>query len=1019
MKLDPKKTLIFLLFLITQLGFSQLRVIKGQVTDPAGLPLPGVSIAIKNTNTTTQTDFDGKYSIKATAEQTIVYSFIGMLTKEAKASNETMNIQLFQSATELDQLVITAFGVKKSEKSLGYAVSKIESDEIRKSGEQNIIQALAGKAAGVQVIGSGGTPGASSKIIIRGTNTITRKTDPLIVIDGIPINNETAQLTGADNPFNENLDGVNNSNRALDINPEDIESVSILKGAAAAALYGERAGNGVILYTTKKGKKDQGIGIDFSTSLAIDRVNKLPAKQTIYVQGKNNTALDTSTAQSWGPTAASLNLNTYNNEDAFFKDGITNTNNLALYGGTDKITYRVSYGNLNQTGMIPQTDLNRNTIRMVTDIKLTTKLKAGASLQYTTTSNTLAQNGSNVSGVMLSLLRSPIQYNILDYKDAEGNNTNYFSAYDNPLFTVNENPATSQLNRVIGNFNLSYLAEKWLNLTMKVGFDSYSDNKKQIFAISSNGGDLGGIGGVNFYNINAKELYSDFIATGAIPTKTDWIKINYTAGLNLRTYQNSSLFSRGRNLAVRGLYNLANATELYTSNEDEKNISRALFGQLEFDIKNQLFISATTRKEWSSTYGANVKSAIFPSISGSWVFTSSFNLPSWINFGKVTYAHGEVGIAPSAYKTTSTYSQPFITDGFTNGLSFPYNNFNGMSLTGTLGNTDLKPERVIENEIGISTKLFNNRLSLDLNYYVRNSKDLLINVPLATSTGFSSEYKNAAEIENKGIELEIGYKIFNTKNAFQWDINLNWSQNKNEVTQIYGDLKEFEIEEGFDSPRYFAIKGKPAGSFYGSKWERNEAGALIIGSDGLPLIQKNNGYIGNYAPNWMGSIRNTFSWKNITLSSLIEVRRGGDIANKTLARLNRFGISEASADRNRMYIITGVTEDGKPNNIEITPQDYYSYYVGDGGAADEQFIETVNWVRLRDVTLSYDFKKTMFKFIHSAQISLTGRNLWLLTNYKGVDPETSLTGAGSRINGLDYFNNPGSKSIIMNLRLTF
>lgn len=305
MKLDPKKTLIFLLFLITQLGFSQLRVIKGQVTDPAGLPLPGVSIAIKNTNTTTQTDFDGKYSIKATAEQTIVYSFIGMLTKEAKASNETINIQLFQSATELDQLVITAFGVKKSEKSLGYAVSKIESDEIRKSGEQNIIQALAGKAAGVQVIGSGGTPGASSKIIIRGTNTITRKTDPLIVIDGIPINNETAQLTGADNPFNENLDGVNNSNRALDINPEDIESVSILKGAAAAALYGERAGNGVILYTTKKGKKDQGIGIDFSTSLAIDRVNKLPAKQTIYVQGKNNTALDTSTAQSWGPTAAS------------------------------------------------------------------------------------------------------------------------------------------------------------------------------------------------------------------------------------------------------------------------------------------------------------------------------------------------------------------------------------------------------------------------------------------------------------------------------------------------------------------------------------------------------------------------------------------------------------------------------------------------------------------------------------------------------------------------------------------
>ncbi len=751
MKLKFNGFLVLLLVLVAQITFAQERTVSGIVSDNAGLPLPGVSVLVKGTKTGTQTDFDGKYSIKATPNQVLIFSYIGMKTQEAVASSTSVNVKLKDDSVELEGVIVTALGIKRAEKTLGYAVSKVTSDEISRSGEQNVIQALAGKAAGVQIIGSGGTPGASSKIIIRGVNTITGTSDPLIVVDGVPIDNSTSQTTAGDNPFNANLSGINNSNRALDINPDDIESVSILKGPAAAALYGERAGNGVILYTTKKGRAGKGLGIDFSTGLAIDKVSQLPARQNKYVQGTSATAtsVNKGTPQSWGPTAASLGIPMYDNVENFFQEGLTYTNNIAFYGGDNKATYRASYGNVSQTGMIPETGLKRNTLRIVGDLNLSDKWKTGASLQYTHTTNTLAQNGSNVSGVMLSLLRSVGNYDLRNYKDAEGNNTNYFASYDNPYFTVNENPATSDVNRVLGNMFLTYTPGTWLSLTAKGGLDTYSDYRRQIFAISSNGDNLGGIGEVAFNNINSKEFYSDFIASGLLPLNSEWLKINYTAGLNLRSSHGTDVFSRGKNLAVRGVYNLSNATELYTSNNESNVMSRALFGQLEFDIKNQLFITGSVRKEWSSTYGTLVNSAIFPAASASWVLSSTFDLPEWTSFAKLTYGYGEVGIAPGAYRTISTFSQPFMTDGFTDGLSFPYNGINGMTVSGGLGNQNLKPERVLGHELGFSAKFLENRLSLDVNLYHKTSKDLLITLPLPQSSGFASVYQNAAELVNK------------------------------------------------------------------------------------------------------------------------------------------------------------------------------------------------------------------------------------------------------------------------------
>ncbi|MCG9793983.1 SusC/RagA family TonB-linked outer membrane protein [Flavobacterium algicola] len=1021
MKLKFSRILVLILVLTTQFIIAQERVVSGTVSDDAGMPLPGVSILIKGTQTGAQTNFDGKYSIKATPQQVLVFSFIGMKKQEKTATSNTVNVKLMSDAMELDNIVITALGIKRDQKTLGYAVSKVTSEEITRSGESNVIQALAGKAAGVQVIGSGGTPGSSSKIIIRGVNTITRSSDPLIVIDGVPIDNSTTQTTAGDNPYNANLSGIGNSNRALDINPDDIESVSILKGPAAAALYGERAGNGVILYTTKRGTNNKGLGIDISTSLQLDNVSQLPATQNLYVQGNDPTAtaINSGAPQSWGPLASSINAPMYDNIDNFFQTGVTYTNNLSVYGGDKKASFRASFGNVTQEGMIPETELKRNTLRLVGDLNLSDKWKTGGSIQYTRTTSVLAQNGSNVSGVMLSLMRAPGSYDLRNYKDAEGNNANYYAFYDNPYFTVNENPATSDVNRVLGNMFLTYTPASWLSLTTKAGFDSYSDYRKQIFAISSRGDDLGGIGEVAFNTINNKEFYADFIAAGELPLKSEWLKVNYTAGLNLRSKHNEDVYSRGKDLSVRYVYNLSNATELYASNYEENIMSRALFGQLEFDIDNQLFLTGSVRKEWSSTYGTLTNNAIFPAVSASWVFSNAFELPSWTNFAKLTYAYGEVGIAPSTYATISTYTQPFITDGYTAGLSFPYDGVNGMTVSGLLGNQELKPERVLGHEVGLSAKMLDNRLSFDLNLYSKTTKDLLITLPLPTSSGYSSIYKNAAELTNKGIELELGYDIFKRSNPFQWNINANWTKNVNEVTSIAGGLSEISIESAFGSIGYYAVVGQPLGSFYGTQWERDANGNKIIGDNGLAIVADETGNLGNSAPKWVGGLRNTFSYKKFTLSALLDVRHGGEVYNGTVARLNNFGISAASADRERTYVIEGVKADGTPNTTPISAQNYFSKYLGDGGGAAEQFVTSVEWVRLRDASLSYDFNVSKLKSINSAQLTVTGRNLWLNTNYEGVDPETSLTGAGSRINGLDYFNNPGSKSFIMTIKIGF
>jgi outer membrane receptor protein involved in Fe transport len=472
-------------------------------------------------------------------------------------------------------------------------------------------------------------------------------------------------------------------------------------------------------------------------------------------------------------------------------------------------------------------------------------------------------------------------------------------------------------------------------------------------------------------------------------------------------------------MAIPNFYNLSNTSDLYSSQYTENLRTFAFFGNLELEYDRWFYINFTGRNEWSSSFELDNNNFFYPSASTSIVFTELWDSrPKWLSFGKVRYSFAQVGIAPEPYNTATYFTNPTYTDGFTNGLTFPFGGINGFGISNTLGNPNLKPEILTGNEVGIYLNFLDDLFSLDVTYYNQKSSDILLFAPVAQSSGFSSQYTNAAEMVNQGWELQLRINPYR-KGDFKWAVDMNWSTNKNEVTSLASGVEEVNLEAAFASIGSFAIVGEPIGVFYGTQWRRDANDRIIVGENGRPLIDSQTGNIGSWIPDWLAGIRNTFNYKDITFSFLLDFRKGGDIWNGTYARLNNVGRSADSEDRERTYIVDGVNLNGETNQVEISAQDYFRFVVGDAGGAAEEFVETVDWVRLRDVSLAY-----RLKFKENAQVShmdftFTAINLWLSTNYKGVDPETSLTGAGSNLNGFDYFNNPGVKTFLFGVSFSF
>lgn len=1041
-----------LLLLLLSVGAYAQRAVSGVVKAAGtGEPLPAVAVKEKGTNNAVVTNFDGKFTITVTsANPVLVFSSMGVQPKEVSVgTSDFLVVNMEMESNDLDEVVVTALGVSKEKRSLGYAVTNLGNDEIKNSGEQNVIQSLSAKAPGVQVIGSGGTPGASSKITIRGNATFTGNNQPLIVVDGVPIDNSTTQTTAGDYPFNQNLSGVNNSNRAIDINPDDIESVTVLKGPAAAALYGARAGNGAIIYTTKRGKVGaKGLGVKVSSSVEISQVNKLPKLQDRWAAGNGGVytppadpgpdgLFDTNddvafgTPNSWGPRVDTTNLPTYDNLGNFFQTGYSYNNGIEVTGGSENASVRLSLSNLRQSGVVPNTEFDRTSVRLTGDVNLSRRVKVGGTANYVRSSSVMAQNGSNLSGIMLTLLRAPITYDLDNYQYANGYNRSYFYIYDNPYYTAYENPFTSNVNRILGNIYMNYLISDHWDMSYKIGVDAYSDNRKQIYAVSAWGDDIGSVGQVNENRLVSSQLYGDLLVN--YHTELDEnSKLKVTAGHNFFVNEFNDAFSRGRILSIPNFYNLANASDLYASQAQSKVKSAAFFGDIAYEYKNWLYLNATGRNEWSSTFEVDEKNNFFyPSANAAVVFSEFFDesLKEYVNFGKVRYSYAQVGIAPSPYTTRTYYTSPTYTDGFTNGLSFPYIGQNGYAISNTLGNRGLKPERVIGNEFGVALGLFNGFMDLDVTYYNQKTVDILLFKPTPGSSGFTSNYTNSGEMVNRGVEVMANFHVLREGNL-KWDIGANWYANRSEVLKLADGVDEVSIEAAFASIGSFAIVGQPYGAFYGTRWARNDQGQILIGANGRPVLDGTTGNIGNPQPDWMAGLRNTFTYKNLTFSFLFDFRKGGSIWNGTYARLNNVGRSGDSDDRERTYVVEGVYApgtviggvdvSGQTNTTEISANAYYRQVVGDAGGAAEEFVEEVNWVRLRDVNLSYrfDFREKNYG-IEYLNLSFTGRNLFLSTNYKGVDPETSLTGAGSNLNGFDYFNNPGTRSYLFGLSFGF
>ncbi len=1025
-------TLLALLLPGLQALQAQERNITGKVLDETGQGLFGAGVFVKGTQSGTITDANGDFTLMLPANNNVItVRAVGYAQQEITVAGNSVIIHMKTSARQLEGTVVTALGIRREKRALGYTQTTVDSAVLERSGEQNIVEALAAKSPGILVTGSGGTPGASSQILLRGNNTTSGIATPLFVVDGIPIDNNTSQPSAGDYPFDMNLSGVNESNRGIDINPNDIASISVLRGPAAAALYGVAGGNGAIIITTKRGHYSKGVkrlGIDFSSSVSIDKVNKLPDLQSKYIQGANG-KYSTATPNSWGPSLDTMpQIKTYDKYKDFFHTGNTYANNLGLSWGSENGTFRLGLGNTKTDGVIPNTQFKRTTVNFRADTKMADWLQVGGDFNYTNSEGVRAQNGSNLGGIMLTLLRAPINFDITDYIDPNtGNQIQFYPVYDNPLFTAYRNPYTDVTNRVFGNIHTSITLSPSLTLTDRLGVDHYTTNTKQIYDLSSIANDNSdGLGQVNVTNSSNLSIYNDLILKYD-KYISDRVSFSAFAGFNYSYGASSFLFGRGRNLQLPGVYEISNTSQLYSYNTESYSRSQGLFVEATLGYRSMLYLTVTGRNDWLSSYGRNGLSFFYPKADLSWIFSELIPRNNVLTFGKLRLAYADAGTGPIGYlKPETPYVIPFITDGSTNGVSFPYLGQAGYAPSNILIDQGIKPQHVEGKEVGLELRLFKNRVSIEATGYYQLTKDNIIQLPIAQSTGYMVYLTNGGTNRNSGIELGLNADIIKTTN-FTWNVFGNFTMDRSKVLSINPGISAIPVGNGFSDIGSYALVGQPIGVFYGTAWLRDSVtGKILVDDKGRAIVDPVSRVVGDPNPDWTMGLGSSLSYKGLTFSFLWDIRHGGDVWNGTYARLSRMGLTAESQDREHSYVIDGIYAPGTPlegeqNKTPVSATYYYQTFKGDQGSyAVENAIQDASWVRLRSVGLSYRISMDMrnhhraFDYI---ELGVSGKNLLLFTKYKGVDPETSLTGASSAFRGYDYFNNPGIKSILFNLKL--
>ena len=1022
------KKLLYLLLVFNLISVQILyaqKSIKGTVYDDGDKsPLPGVNVVVEGSAIGGVTDLNGTYQLSVPeGKGTLVFTFIGMKTQKVSIEGKTtIDVYMSEEDNALNEVVLTALGIKREEKALGYAVQEVKGEDAIANGNPNPISGLQGKVAGIQVVQSSGTPGSSSKVLIRGNATFGNN-QPLIVIDGVPIDNSTTTSYG------NNVGGVDQSNRAIDINPDDIESVSVLKGAAATSLYGSRAGNGVIIYTTKKSNTggNQNMRGTFSSDVTFTRPVNLHKKQDIYGQ---SAAGSSGTAYSWGDVVS--NSDKVDAMDDFFKTGIAQNYNLSLSGGNKQSSTRFSVGYTDAKGIIPNSYWDRLSTRLTASTQLTDRLSASGTVNLINSGGNRPQKGSNIAGVMLSLYRSPINYDpraaYYDDPVTKGTNSNYFVFYDNPYYSAEHNTYKDNVWRVIGNVNLTYdllgpkLKDKFttLSLMYRSGLDSYSDTRKGQSPIGSNTTD-NKQGMIVDYSGTFFEWNNDYILNGG-KMLNDRVNLSFILGANARTRKDEYVLNTGTSLIENNFYNIANAQSVVSNQYTTLINEYAAYTDLTFSLDNMVYLGLSGRNEWSSNYSKDNNSHFYPAANASFVFTELMEKEDQaLTFGKFRASIGRTGIAPSPWRYANYTTSVAVQDGFSDGNTTATNGALLTNFGSVRGNSNLEPEIQIGKEIGFDLRFWDGRLTFDLGLYQQDISNLLVNVPVSSATGFLYDYKNIGEMRNRGIELSIGGDIIRNKDL-TWTANFNYGLNRNKVLNLNltsGNDDRVAVGGGFTSIAAYAAEGEAFGVFYGTTWERDANGNLLVDDNGLYIETADKVKIGDPNPDFNLGLKNTVSFKNWTFNMFIDGSFGGDVYNGTKSMMNFRGIGIDTEDRTGDVVLQGVHADGTVNTTPISKQEYWQYIEGIASAASAKVEKNINYVKLRELGVTYNFKLNKNAPIDNLSFSLIGTNLLTITNYSDGDPETSLTGAGSNTSGFDYFNSPNTRGIVFKVGATF
>lgn len=1087
------RSLLLTFALMSGMSFlSAQKQITGSVTAPNGDPLIGASVLVSGSSTGTVTDFDGKYNLNVpeSASQLIV-SYVGFESQTIAINGSSIiDIVLSEGSVGLNAVTVTALGIKKETKALGYAIQELGGEEISQVQTPNLVDNLTGKLAGVTITAGGSGVGSSSRIVIRGESSLSGDNQPLFVVNGVPINNDNGSNGG-----NEGNLEVDYGNSAGEINPDDIESISVLKGANATALYGSRAANGVILITTKSGAGKKGIGASFNSTTTFERPLRIPEYQNRYGQGAGGNfafgdgfgnGINDNIDESWGPafngqmivqhdspTSSGLRAGDFalrpreangtfadeaqarpwtaapTNIEDFFETGITTINSIALYGGDENRNFRLSYSNTSGTGILPNTDIQRNNLTLdVGQSFLNRKLRVNTNLNYINSGSENRPNNSygteNVMYLWVWFGRQIDMNSLRDYwqpglEDIQQFNYNY-NWHDNPYFTMFENTNGFDKNRIFGNVNATYTFSDRLNLMVRYGLDTYDELRTARRAWSSQ---RFARGQYREDNLFFQERNADFLLTynntfGSSNT------FSISAGGNQMTQDRRFRRTSANELAIPGVYSFNNASIPLTNSQfnSERRIN-SLYATANIGIDNFLYFDLAGRNDWSSTLPAASNSYFYPSASASLVLSEVIDLPSSFSFAKLRAGWGQVGNDTDPYRLLGYFQ-------------FDPNTYGGQ-LLGTedniLANSDLKPERLSTFEVGADLRFLNGRLGLDATYYVNTARDQILDVPVSQTSGYAARFINAGEIQSKGIELLLNANPIRTE-KFRWDVALNFTSARSEVVSLTDGIESYQISNNY--LQVIARPGERMGDVYGTGFvlidpTTNERivvddvedipanAAHLYDSNGFPVRDPNLRRLGNYNPDFQMGINNSFRIGNLDFGFLFDWRQGGVIMSRTLLIGGTSGLMAETAefDRETGTFIGGQTRvsnvseldrpgvvanpDGtySPNTNELSARDFYWSHFNRGNETVGTY--DASFVKLREARIGFNLPQNFTRKIGADRIrfSLIGRNLLLFTENPHFDPETFSYDGGTIVPGVEDMATPSSRSFGFNLNATF